>query len=165
MYVVDVPIRSGKPRSYETEHDLMVAIDDYFNKCDSRLKTFVGKDGEETTALVPEPYSIAGLRVHLGISNNTISEYKQLYGDAISYAYAKIEGDTVRRLLESSNQTGAIFYLKNAFGYRDQTEQTVTNKGEQTVIYRPEKLPEDAIEGEVVRDTRGITEQKSIEGK
>jgi hypothetical protein len=55
-----------------------------------------------------------------------------------------------RRLYETSNQAGIIFGLKNNYSWRDQSEQTVTNKGEQTVIYRPEKLPEPVIEGEIV---------------
>ena len=149
MYNVDVPIRSGRPRIYETEHDLMVAIDDYFETCNSRLKTFVDKDGNETTALVPEPYSIAGLRNHIRVNHDTIATYKQVYPEAIRYAYDKIEADTVRRMLETSNQAGAIFYLKNAFGYRDEKQIESTNKTETTVIYRPEKLP-DTVEGEIV---------------
>lgn len=157
----------GKPRTYPSEEALAEAIEAYFDRCDSRIKTFVDKDGNETTALVPEPYTVSGLGYAIGMDRAQLIEYgnNELYHNTIKSAKRRIEADLERRLLETSNQTGVIFALKNNNGWRDQTEQTVTNKGEQTVIYRPEKLPEEAIEGEVVRDTRGITEQKSIEGK
>lgn len=53
------------------------------------------------------------------------------YSDAIKSAYRQIEASWVARL-NDQGATGAIFYLKNAFGgeYRDKVETDITTKGE-----------------------------------
>lgn len=142
----------GQPRSYKTGAELQAAIDKFFLECDSRLKTFVDKDGTEVTARVPAPYTISGLAMALHMDRARLIEYQEHdeYYYAIKEARQKCEADMERRLYETSNQAGIIFGLKNNYGWRDQSEQTVTSKAEQTVIYRPEKLPEPTIEGEIV---------------
>lgn len=152
--------RPGAPRLYKTREALQEAIDGFFLACDSRIKTFVDKDGNETTALVPAPYTISGLALAIGMDRSRLIEYgnNDEFYDTIKRAKQMCEADMERRLYETSNQAGIIFGLKNNYAWRDQSEQTVTSKGEQTVIYRPEKLPE-PIEGEVV--TRGMIEPES----
>lgn len=152
---------TGRPRLYKSEAELQVKIDQFFLECDSRLKVFAdSKTGEEIVARVPAPYTISGLALALGMDRHQLIEYEsnQEFYHAIKVARERCAADVERRLLESSNQAGAIFWLKNNAQWRDQSEQTVTSKGEQTVIYRPEKLPE-PIEGEVV--TRGMIEPDS----
>jgi hypothetical protein len=154
---------AGAPRRYETAEALQAAIDQFFNQCDSRLKTFVDKDGNETTALVPSPYTISGLALAIGLDRARLIEYgnNDEFYNVVKAARQRCEADIERRLLESSNQAGAIFWLKNNAQWRDQTEQTVTSKGEQTVIYRPEKLPEPTIEGEIVSSHEALSSDTS----
>jgi hypothetical protein len=141
----------GKPRKYKTREELQKVVDDYFNTNDSRLKTFVDKDGNETTALVPAPYTISGLARAIGLDRAQIIEYgnNQEYYNVIKDARLRCQADVERRLLETSNQAGAIFWLKNNAGWRDEQIIDSTNRTETTVIYRPEKLPE-TTEGEII---------------
>lgn len=150
---------TGRPLKYDSPEALERAVSKYFDDCDSRLKTFVDKDGNETTALVPQPYTMAGLAYSIGVDRNTITNYqKQDYlGPIILDAKRRVEADMERRLYETSNQAGIIFGLKNNYGWRDEQQITSTNKTETTVIYRPEKLPE-PIEGEIV--DKGLPEPK-----
>lgn len=118
----------GKPLRFKTVQELEIAIDDYFNECDNRLKEIHNKEGESVAVTLPEPYTMAGLAYALGISRQTLIDYKNRdeYLDAIKKARARVERDVERRLLETPNQTGAIFNLKNNFGWRDKTEIEAT---------------------------------------
>ena len=150
------PYYAGRPLAFETPEALQEAIDSYFLKCDSRLKTFVDKEGNETTALVPEPYTMSGLALSIGIDRRTLMEYKdnerKPFSHTVKLARDRVQADMERRLYETSNQAGIIFGLKNNYGWRDERIVESTVKQESTVIYRPEKLPE-PIEGEIVPDT------------
>lgn len=136
---------TGRPRKYKTEAELVKAIDGYFDACDSRIKTFVDKDGNETTALVPEPYTMSGLAYAIGLDRWQLVEYAKhdAFYPTIANSRGRVERDMERRLYETPNQAGIIFGLKN-YGWRDTQEVRQTNVDEQVVIYRPEKL--DAID-------------------
>lgn len=145
----------GQPRAIKTKEELQKRIDKYFNDCDSRIKTFVDKDGNETTALVPQPYTMSGLAMSIGLDRARLLNYEREetkeYYYTIKLARQRVEADMERRLYETSNQAGIIFGLKNNYGWRDERVIESTVKQESTVIYRPEKLPE-PIEGEIVQD-------------
>jgi DNA-packaging protein gp3 len=153
------PNNIGRPRLYGTGDELRKAIDKYFNDCDSRIKTIWDKDGNETNMVVPAPYTISGLCLAIGMDRNQILEYAEHdeYSYHIKYARDRCIADVERRLLETSNQAGAIFWLKNNAFYRDTQEVRQTNVAEQTVIYRPEKLP-DIVDGEIA--DKGLPEPK-----
>lgn len=80
----------------------------------------------------------AGLCLHLGVSRDTYSEYRERYPDAIKSADLRIEDWWVDRLA-GTTPTGAIFYLKNAFhqDYKDRHENDTT--------IRPASLTKDDI--------------------
>ena len=61
------------------------------------------------------------LIVHLDITRQTYNRWKDddRYSDALKKAENMIEAHLVNHLLEGKNVAGTIFYLKNAFGYRD----------------------------------------------
>lgn len=95
----------GQPPKYKSAKLLRERIDEFFELCDDKRQ-------------LPEK---AGLCVFLDISRDTYSEYRKKYPDTIRYADGYIESNWVRRL-GGQSATGAIFYLKNAFDYRDKTE-------------------------------------------
>ncbi len=91
-------------------------IDDYFEECKEEKKA----------------PSKAGLRVFLYCTRETLSQYesgayddaKNKYSDTIKHTYAKMEEYWVNLLARSAPNAGAIFYTKNAFGYRDTVDHT-----------------------------------------
>jgi len=124
-------IKGGPPLKYLTEEDLQKAIDEYFNYCDNRLvQGYDNKTNEQFAYISPEPYTMAGLAYNLGLSRKQLLVYKNRYqfGNAIKDARRKVEMDVERRLMEGKAQTGAIFNLKNNFGWKDKSEVDNTHK-------------------------------------
>lgn len=122
----------GKPLRFKTVEELQIAVDDYFNYCDNRVKTVYKSEGGEAYGInSPAPYTMSGLARALGISRQALSEYshREHYGDTIKAARERVQEDIETRLMETSNQSGAIFNLKNNFGWRDKTEQDLTHSG------------------------------------
>lgn len=81
-------------------------------------------------------YTKEGLCVHLGIHRDTYNEWKKpdhQFSDTLKEAEAIIEALIVRRLLTENNPVGKIFYLKNAFGWRDRNETDITSGGDKII--------------------------------
>lgn len=119
----------GRPLTYKTVDDLQKAIDEYFEYCDNRIKQIHTKEGETVAITHPAPYTMSGLARALGLSRQALSEYshKEQFGDTIKAARDRVQEDIETRLMETSNQSGAIFNLKNNFGWKDKTESEITN--------------------------------------
>jgi len=121
----------GPPLKYKTEEELQKAVDKYFDYCDNRLvQGYDNKTNEQFAYISPEPYTMSGLAYNLGLSRKQLLVYKKryLFGNTIKEARRKVEMDVERRLMEGKAQTGAIFNLKNNFGWRDQTEVDVSGR-------------------------------------
>lgn len=118
----------GRPPAFNSPEEMQEKIDAYFAKCDARVSTRFDKDGEPINTLNPEPYTMSGLALALGVDRETILNYaeKDEYFGTIKAARAKVAADVERRLMETPNQTGAIFNLKNNFGWVDRTESANT---------------------------------------
>lgn len=120
---------AGRPPLYKTVEELQAIIDEYFSYCDNRIKEVHKPDGEVYGYSNPEPYTMAGLAYYLGMSRQTLIEYKNKdeFSDAIKRAREKVEFDVERRMNDKDTFTpGLIFNAKNNFGWRDKTEQEVT---------------------------------------
>ena len=123
----------GRPLQYKTLGDLQSAISEYFSYCDNRTKSVFVKDlGDNIEVSMPAPYTMSGLARKLGLSRQALNEYshREQFGDAIKEARDRVQEDIETRLMETSNQSGAIFNLKNNFGWKDKTEQDLTTNGE-----------------------------------
>ncbi len=123
----------GRPPLYTNVDELQNIIDEYFAWCDNRTKSvFVKELGDNVEISYPAPYTMAGLARRLGMERRTLTDYakKDEFSDTIKDAKSRIQEDVEIRLMETSNQSGAIFNLKNNFGYVDKTETDVTSKGE-----------------------------------
>jgi len=97
-----------RPKLYPTLELLEEAVEAYFQKCDDK----------------DEPYTMTGLARTLGMSRQTLSRYSKLdpYCDTIKAARQQVEESIERGLMRGYNATGAIFNLKNNFGWRDEKQ-------------------------------------------
>lgn len=116
--------KGGRPMKYKTDKELSETIDDYFDHCDNRLKEIHTKEGEVVAINHPEPYTVSGLAYYLGVDRETLLNYSKndMFFGTIKAAKQRVQMDVERRLMETSNQAGAIFNLKNNFGWKDKSE-------------------------------------------
>ena len=114
----------GRPLKYKTAEQLQAAIDEYFTYCDNRIQQVYSKKlGEVIEIINPEPYTMAGLAYAIGMDRTSLFNYskREQFFDTIKRARDKVQTDVERRLMEDA-PTGAIFNLKNNFGYVDQKQ-------------------------------------------
>ena len=122
-----VPYKGGAPRKYEPE-ELTQAIIKYFEYMDIENKEHK-EQGEKQ-----RPFTISGLCNYLDIHMDTWCEYskKQEYSDSIKKAKKCVEQYIEEGLLNGTlNPIGAIFNLKNNFGWVDKIDINTTNQPEQ----------------------------------
>ncbi len=135
-------MKVGRPRAFKSVEELQERIDEYFDHCDNRIRqVFSKKIGDVVEIHDPEPYTISGLAYSMGIDRDTILNYgkREEYFGTIKNARDKVHLDVERRLMEA-NSTGAIFNLKNNFGWKDKTETDITTDGEK--LQGPAATPE-----------------------
>lgn len=122
----------GRPPIFKTPEEMQKVIDEYFDWCDNRTKTiYDNKTGQEIQITFPAPYTMSGLARRLGISRETLSNYKEKdeFVDTITQARNRVQEDIEIRLMETRNEKGAIFNLTNNFGWRSRNETDVTSGG------------------------------------
>jgi len=98
----------GRPLKFQSVDELSDMIDAYFEQCD--------KDGD--------PYTITGLALALDTSRESLLEYQDRpeFVDTIKRAKLKCHNYAEKFLYNGKNATGAIFNLKNNWGWRDKSE-------------------------------------------
>ena len=117
----------GRPPKFKTVPEMQSAIDEYFDYCDNRVIKVYSKSLEDVVEInKPEPYTIEGLCLALDMSRRALLDYekKDKFLHTIKKAKLKVQRSIVLHSLES-NPAGAIFNLKNNFGYKDKTETDV----------------------------------------
>lgn len=122
--------KTGRPLKFKTVEELQAVIDEYFSYCDNRIQQVYSKKSDGVIEVInPAPYTMAGLAWRIGLSRQALMEYshRDHFGDAVKAARNKIQEDVETRLMETA-ATGAIFNLKNNFGYKDKTEQEGVQK-------------------------------------
>lgn len=142
----------GRPLKFESVEELDKKIDAYFADCDPHVEEVTEwvsartKDGRkkkdengldyliEVTHKVmtkQKPYTITGLALYLDTSRETLLQYKEReeFVDSIKKAKDRCHNYVEDSLL-TSNPTGAIFNLKNNYGWKDKTETDLTSGGE-----------------------------------
>jgi len=119
----------GRPPFYTKVEDMQKIIDEYFEWCDNRaVKIYDDKTNTEKMISSIAPYTMSGLARRLGMDRDTLINYshKDEFIGAIKAARDRVQEDVEARLMESRNQVGAIFNLKNNFGWKDKKEQEIT---------------------------------------
>lgn len=117
--------KRGRPLAYPTPEALQAAVDSYFEECKHNVivKQVVSK-GEIVRVETPEPFSMAGLASHLGVSRQTLLAYdgnngeRADYLDIISRARLKIERSNIAlSLVGCYDSRIANLNLASNFGY------------------------------------------------
>jgi len=114
----------GRPRKYQSVEAMQTAIEAYFAKCDERTAVVVAKD-HLITISKPEPYTIQGLTVALGLTREGMCDYEARpeFADTVKAAKQRCEADKVRHMLDGDGYgPGYIFDLKNNHGWKDQQQ-------------------------------------------
>lgn len=114
----------GRPLAFKSVEELQAKIDEYFEWCDNRtIESWTEKQGKKIVN-VPAPYTMSGLARRLNISRETLVQYshKDKFSDALICAREKVQEDVENRLMETKNEKGAMFNLKNNFGWKDKSE-------------------------------------------
>lgn len=140
----------GRPPLYTNKEELEAAIEEYFDFCDNRVQQVYSKKADAILEIInPEPYTMAGLAYYLHMDRDTLLRYskkKQFYG-TIKAARNRVQMDVERRLMEGQ-PTGAIFNLKNNFGYKDVSQQDGTQKVIVETRKHSKSAPVDLDEGD-----------------
>mgnify|MGYP001566525310 CR=1 FL=1 len=114
-----------RKKKYQTVEQFGQAVGNFFNKCQEEKK-------------VPTK---SGFAHFLGITRQNLNKYDLLegYKDILDKAYELIEEHWVQLLPgRSANIAGVIFYLKNAFGWRDKSDMEHSGKIDLTDFIRNE---------------------------
>jgi hypothetical protein len=128
---------SGKPKQWQTVEELKADIDQYFQECDSFVRTVYDKRKQETVEVSsPIPYTIEGLADTLDCDRDTLLNYEKKKGyeeffGTIKRAKLKIQRNKVERgLMGIAPAATTIFDLKNNHGYKDESKFDHTSGGE-----------------------------------
>lgn len=99
----------GRPLKYKNKEEIDQAIRAYFERCEESGK----------------PLTMSGLAVWLDMDRRSLVNYgnREEFFPSIKRARAMIEASTEERMLMNElNVTGAIFSLKNNYGWVDKQE-------------------------------------------
>jgi hypothetical protein len=126
----------GQPVKYKTPKELQTVVEEYFSEMDNRIKTiFDPKTNKEVVVNYPAPYTMSGLARRVGLSRQGLLNYKNKpeFTEIIEQARERVHEDVETRLMEGRAQTGAIFNLKNNFGWKDESHTDFTTGGKPLV--------------------------------
>lgn len=134
----------GRPPKYETVEELEALIDAYFASCWEQkidmfgnpifMKDARGKKTKIKVMVQKKPYIITGLAIALGTTRDILIDYEkqvlknvpkdlaQQFSNTIKRAKEMCKGYAEEQLFIGKNPTGAIFNLKNNYGFKDKTE-------------------------------------------
>jgi len=131
----------GRPRKFKSVEELQEKIDAYFAECDPHwvLEEYYEWDTDRKIQEKKEkwelskqiPYTITGLALALDTTRDVLLDYEnsedlKQFSYTIKMAKAKVHSFVERRLFDQAS-TGAIFNLKNNFGWVDKNESVVRN--------------------------------------
>lgn len=129
-----IPRFVGRPLKYKTVQELEELIDAYFLSCWTQkldmfgnpifVKDRKGKKTDVPVMVQKEPYTITELAIAIGTSRKVLMEYesKDQFSNTIKRAKELCHGYAEKQLFIGKNPTGAIFNLKNNYGWKDKTE-------------------------------------------
>lgn len=129
----------GRPLKFETVEKLDRAISAYFDMCDPHTQRRVVDCGinekgetiwrEREVMTEQQPYTGSGLARALGITRDTLIDYKERdqFSDSVQAAYERCH-EWAESQLYGRSATGAAFSLKNNWSWRDRQEIDHTTK-------------------------------------
>lgn len=127
-----MPHAGGRPPKYKSLEELQAKIAEYWEH--------INKTGKMPTK--------GNLSLFLGLTNETLRHYVEgtdengeKFSSTIKESHEKIEDYWVQNLTKNA-AAGTIFYLKNAFKYRDKQETDITSAGQPINIVIPQEIAE-----------------------
>lgn len=129
-------MKVGRKLKFKTVEKLEEAIKEYFDNCDNRLiQGYDNKNNEQFAYISPEPYTMSGLAYALDMDRRSLLNYgkRGQFFPTIKRARRRVATDVERRLMEGKNAAGAIFNLKNNFGWKDESQVKNTHKFENPI--------------------------------
>lgn len=137
--------KGGRPLLFTDVEKLELQIEEYFESCWTQkidqygnpvfAKDSKGKKTNDPILVQSKPYTVAGLAVFLNCSEETLLNYEKEEGNrkeffgTIKKAKDRIYAYKQEYLYSGRNPTGAIFDLKNNYGWKDKSEVDHTSKG------------------------------------
>lgn len=149
------PLR--KPLKYKTAEELQKAVDEYFDYCDNKTKEMHSEKLGDMIVPDPEPYTMAGLAYHIGLTRMGLLKYsrRERFSEVIERAKSRVEADIERRMSSKDTFTpGQIFNLKNNFGWKDRHDVDTNLKGEVVASFDDEQI--NRIAERVASRRRGV---------
>jgi hypothetical protein len=133
----------GRPLKFKTVSELQEAIDAYYRSCWDYVRDMFGNrivdkqdpsHSRTTPAYIMKkvrPYTVTGMAVALDTTRDTLIDYehRDKFSDTIKRAKLAIYADTEEMLYGKGTATGAIFSLKNNYGWVDKQLQDLTTNG------------------------------------
>lgn len=125
--------KGGRPPAFKSVDELQAAIDSYFDQCDPHIEermvdSGINERGETIFAkrkvmTEQKPYTVSGLARALGITRETLVQYKNgdKFSDSVLSAYDRCH-EWAEIALYTKNATGASFSLKNNWGWKERQE-------------------------------------------
>ncbi|MDI3211775.1 terminase small subunit [Arthrobacter sp. AL12] len=132
--------KGGRPLKFKTVDELQVAIDSYFDACDPHLESRLVESGinergetifaQRKVMTEQKPYTVSGLARALGITRETLVQYKNgdRFSDPVMLAYERCH-EWAENALYSKSASGASFSLKNNWGWKERQEIDHTTDG------------------------------------
>lgn len=119
---------NGRPRKYETPEEMQVIIEDYFEECykEKEVPTVTGL-GFVLNMTRKEMLEYENA-IEKGTLKNCSYDMKVKFRNTLKRAKQYIESCQQQCLYSKDKVTGAIFSLKNNWGWVDRVEQVVENK-------------------------------------
>ena len=108
--------RVGKPKKYPTPEELAFKALEYFDWC---------------TEVDKGKFAFAELRLYVGMNRTDWHNYKHNYPEyfnTISHIEEMLEASWEKKLQWAGSTQGAIFWLKNKAGWKDESTQTNINQ-------------------------------------
>ena len=101
---------AGRPPKFKTPEDMQASVDEYFAMCDD-----------------DNPPLISGLAYHLDMTTESLRRYGEddEFSATVKKAKQRVEIALEKRL-QANSPVGAIFSLKNNFGWKDKSEHELT---------------------------------------
>ncbi len=130
---------NGRPLMFGSVEELSEKLDAYFDMCDKGRKTLarnrkgepiLDKNGDLAYYQLPRPYSVEGLAVHLGCSDETLRKYakREPFVGITSRAFTRIHQQWVENGLtgEFNPKMAALCLSANVKTYNIKQDVTVT---------------------------------------
>ena len=122
----------AKPRKFNNLKEMETLIDQYFDDCDKKGIA----------------YTCTGLAMALNTTRDLLLDYERRekepeFAELVKKAKMRCHNYAERTLFTMKNPAGAIFNLKNNYGWKDKQEQEISGPGGGAIVIKLEgKLEE-----------------------